>query len=409
MELVVLSDEKALVGQDLSPAESWFRKTSKAPLPVPLARFRKKEATEKLGKSVLKHRLQTLTGLNAADMEARLGFNIKAGRVMSADETRRLAHFFILQANGQLPGHSENGDAPSADEDQGQSNVPEQQATSLKRPSRRSLAAFRLVPPVESSVGRRGRRSLAVVPETTMACRLKAKNVPLEIREEEETAEEEDLSGADDDLGMENPTPAMLQQKRKSLGKAKAAEVAVATAASTKTRTGGATKKRPASQSSPPSVPTSSQPIAKRPKVRPSSTVAVSAKKKVSAKEVPQLLGFAGASGSRAHLLVADPLTLSLDELKNGVGEFQGANLAIVHTPAAWQPAQVFNVVRVVREVNRSAGLDSFLVLVGCGLTNVHMFREALCRQTAHVQFVVFERNDQGWSVRSKRAFLQKG
>ena len=33
-----------------------------------------------------------------------------------------------------------------------------------------------------------------------------------------------------------------------------------------------------------------------------------------------------------------------------------------------------------------------FSVLVGCGLENLHLFHEALCRQTKHVQFVVFER-----------------
>ena len=36
----------------------------------------------------------------------------------------------------------------------------------------------------------------------------------------------------------------------------------------------------------------------------------------------------------------------------------------------------------------------NFSVLVGCGLENLHLFHEALSRQTKYVQFVVFERED---------------
>ena len=75
--------------------------------------------------------------------------------------------------------------------------------------------------------------------------------------------------------------------------------------------------------------------------------------------------------------------------------DFTGANLSVLHTPAEWGPPEVFSMVQSVRTLNRQAGLDQFLVLVGCGLSNVHMFREALYRQTKHVQFVVFERADQ--------------
>ena len=31
---------------------------------------------------------------------------------------------------------------------------------------------------------------------------------------------------------------------------------------------------------------------------------------------------------------------------------------------------------------------------MGCGLESIHLFHEALSRQTKHVQFVVFERED---------------
>ena len=38
--------------------------------------------------------------------------------------------------------------------------------------------------------------------------------------------------------------------------------------------------------------------------------------------------------------------------------------------------------------------MQTYTVLVGCGLSNVHLLREALYRQTKHVQFLVFDRKD---------------
>ena len=52
-----------------------------------------------------------------------------------------------------------------------------------------------------------------------------------------------------------------------------------------------------------------------------------------------------------------------------------------------------------IKMINKEAGLDSFVVLVGTGLTNVHMNIEALSRHTKHVQFVTFHREDANLDV----------
>ena len=59
-----------------------------------------------------------------------------------------------------------------------------------------------------------------------------------------------------------------------------------------------------------------------------------------------------------------------------------------------WEPTHIFSIVQKIRTMNAQANLQQFLILIGCSLPNVHMFRESLMRQTKHVQFLVFERKD---------------
>jgi len=218
----------------------------------------------------------------------------------------------------------------------------------------------------------------------------------------------------ENDLGLEKPTPAMLKQKRKSLSMARAAELAKGAtdekdvnSGLNSSRVSTIGQKRPALEPSPNLAASSQQQQkAKKAKVK---TVATS--KKLAQQHLLQ--GYIGPNGSSVHLMVTDPLSLSLASLKAEVPKFQGANLAVLHTPALWEPPQVFNMVRLVRDINKGAGLTTFLVLVGCGLSNVHMFREALIRQTSHVQFVVFENKtaneDDGFKLRDTTSFFLLG
>ena len=74
---------------------------------------------------------------------------------------------------------------------------------------------------------------------------------------------------------------------------------------------------------------------------------------------------------------------------------FNGCHLAVVHTPADWGPQDIFSIAdkvifkgemilvkteTQVKKLNKEAGLNSFVLLVGTGLQNVHMSIEALQR-----------------------------
>jgi len=73
---------------------------------------------------------------------------------------------------------------------------------------------------------------------------------------------------------------------------------------------------------------------------------------------------------------------------------FNGCHLAVVHTPADWGPQDIFSIADKVKKLNKEAGLNSFVLLVGTGLQNVHMSIEALQRHTKHTQFLTFHRSD---------------
>ncbi len=160
-----------------------------------------------------------------------------------------------------------------------------------------------------------------------------------EEEEEEETSanedEDEDANTDADNLGLDNPTPQMLAQKRKSLS-----------ATSSRTKRG--------------TVPTKS------------STVTTTTNGTSSSDGGFTGVRLEGESAKRCkvYLVNGDPAAaVEPGVLKNLVPNFAGANLTMVHTPADWQPPEIFNAVKAVRGINKEAGLDSFLVLVSVFLT----------------------------------------
>ena len=54
--------------------------------------------------------------------------------------------------------------------------------------------------------------------------------------------------------------------------------------------------------------------------------------------------------------------------------------------------AQVFLATKAVRTLNREAGLNAFVLLVGTGLQHLAMNMEAITRQTRHTQLVTLNR-----------------
>jgi len=108
----------------------------------------------------------------------------------------------------------------------------------------------------------------------------------------------------------------------------------------------------------------------------------------------PLQLGFTGEQGCRIFIGQSQLTTFKAETFKSKVKDFPGANMVVLHTPVTWDPTDVFSLVMAVRAMNRTCQMATYTVLVGCGLSNVHLLREALYRQTKHVQFLVFERKD---------------
>ena len=178
---------------------------------------------------------------------------------------------------------------------------------------------------------------------------------------EEEVEEELDLT----DLGP-NPTPQMIEMKKKQI------------AAGRKSPTKGkATTGKSGSGSR--------------------ATKSMKARKVVVVPPKPQ---FTGNKNNAIYLMAADVLdktqgALELAKLRSHVGpSFNGANLTFVHTYTDWSPTDIFGLAMDIKKLNRKAELDSFLMLFGCGISDIHLFREALYRHTKHVQLVVFEKQD---------------
>ena len=97
---VVLHQDANLRGKDLTRVYQYFK--GNKPLPNTSARFKKKEPLEGMAKSILKHRIQTLTEKNIPAIESELGYQSPDGAGLTVDMLKRLAHFLILEACGEL-------------------------------------------------------------------------------------------------------------------------------------------------------------------------------------------------------------------------------------------------------------------------------------------------------------------
>lgn len=138
---LILSSETGLVGADLSKVYHHFNlapDSNSLPPSGERARFKKKEDLEKQAKSILKHRIQLLTGKNMAQLEQDLGFDLlRDGVGMNVHQTRRLAHFLILEANGQLPDVAKpNGASSSLDQESKMTTGRKRTAVTDEEPTR---------------------------------------------------------------------------------------------------------------------------------------------------------------------------------------------------------------------------------------------------------------------------------
>ena len=101
----------------------------------------------------------------------------------------------------------------------------------------------------------------------------------------------------------------------------------------------------------------------------------------------------------QVYLVQGEPQQLKFSKLISTLplsANLKGFQLTMVHTPAEWSPTDIFTLSRTVKTINKEAGLETFIILVGTGLKDAPMNMEALERHTKHVQFVTFHREDGG-------------
>ena len=339
---LVLSDDMSLVGHDLSSVLAHFS-SNDFTFPSTEVKFKKKETVDDMAKSLVKHRIQALTGKNVPTLEAELGKPIE-----KVEDLRRLAKLLLLEAFGKLP-FKENTTG------KGRKRVSETAAQDepvLKR-GRKSLAVPTSGQRTVATPTRSRRSMLPSIP-------VREEKVVEEVEEEDEEVENEEDQVDLSELGP-NPTPQMIELKKKQARAKKSTPSKVAA-----------------------------------PLVQPKKSVKMNGKKAI----LPAKSNFPGNKDNAIYLVTTDVMrkeqnAIDFTRLQNHLGDsFKGANLTFIHPYADWSPADIFSLVMNVKLLNRKAKLESFLVMLGCGISNIHLFREALYRQTKHVQLVVFEKQD---------------
>lgn len=132
--------------------------------------------------------------------------------------------------------------------------------------------------------------------------------------------------------------------------------------------------------------------------------------------EEPALAYFPGMNNSKILFVESDISSgnfgpkdfLKIPQTHLNSNEFHGVDFTFLHTPIEWTPKELFKTVQSIKTMNKNVGLDSFLVMVGCGVSNVHMFREAFTTFTKQVQLIIFEKKDMNLESESNEAMLRE-
>lgn len=314
-----------------------------------------------MAKSLVKHRIQSLTGKNLPTLEADLGKSIE-----SVQDLRRLAKLLLLEAFGKLPHKEEKKVVEGKSRKRVLEETPETRGEPVLKRGRKSLAA--------TSTQRN-------VPTPTRSRRSMLPNIPMqEAKEEVEEKVEMDIDEEEEDdvdlseLGP-NPTPQMIELKKKQK----------------KAKKGSTNRLAP-------------------PQVQQKSSMKSNAKKPI----LPPKVSFTGSKDNAVYLVATDVMdkernAFEYTKLQNHLGDkFKGADLTFIHSFVEWNPADIFTLVMNVKLLNRKAKLESFLVMLGCGISNIHLIREALYRHTKHVQLVVFEKQDMNKDASTNATMLRE-
>ena len=316
-----------------------------------------------------------------ACIENEIGFNSPDGTGLTVEMLRRLAHFLILQASGELeqlpelvqkapemkqeistPGKrkrrlNNDGNDCSAEsmaerepfnkklKDNDSERMPASPAPRSTRATRKSLAP-ELLRKVSSKVDQSTSIGEASLEEENVACRLKASRKSnfsgsTKLKEESSLHDIAELN-----LGS-NPTPQMIARKRRSL------------AITTKPVNNTPSKITEDSKNTVPDK--SRRPTTPKKQANVSNTSMTYYSPRSSPETVsPPSIGYPGNSQNEIFLAQGDTSTLKYEDIKRQIHDFAGANLTVLHTPCKWGALEVFALVMSIRQMNRKANVTTF-------------------------------------------------
>eukprot|EP00090_Calanus_glacialis_P037589 TRINITY_DN6488_c0_g1_i1.p1 TRINITY_DN6488_c0_g1~~TRINITY_DN6488_c0_g1_i1.p1 ORF type:complete len:549 (-),score=217.74 TRINITY_DN6488_c0_g1_i1:113-1759(-) len=420
---VLLADPSGLVGVDLYQAYKAVR-SNQSPAGV-IPRFKKKEDISSMAKSILKHKIQTLTGKSVKTIEDEMKYQPKDPNEpsMDIDTMRRLASSLVLLSNKELPNYAEPEvpeAAPPVKAGSKRSSSSQVEAeVSKPKAGRRSLAVAPFDSSITSTISSvsktKSRRSIAVLPTPEkMDPPLRKGRKSLAVMGMSDSVAPSPVSRSNRrSLASVTPSRNGSAHTNGNTSSSSSVSLSVTNCLGPASTMGDnlalleeeETEEVDSSMANP--TPLMKEMMKKRKSLAPKpvkSPVKVKPPSPIRPPSPEPRADFIGSNDSRVYLMAGDPMDLKLTKLTSTLplsAQFPGAHLTVVHTPAEWTPTEIFQVSKQIKLLNKEAGLPSFVVLVGTGLHNVHMNMEAIMRHTQHVQFVTFHREDANTTVES--------
>uniref|UniRef100_A0A0K2UNH8 Uncharacterized protein n=1 Tax=Lepeophtheirus salmonis TaxID=72036 RepID=A0A0K2UNH8_LEPSM len=321
--VLMLNPKSSLLDADLTRVYSHFNASS---VPVDQeACFKKNEKVGSMAKSMLKHRIQSLTGKNIGTIEKELGIpSPPDGPGLDVSSLRKLAHWLILEANGSL--------------------VSSPGKRSLARMDEEDEITFDEAPPTNKRTKKLSRRScinetlnLSATPnKTASGPKSRRKSMAPEILVNEKV---------DCRLQGNKPTQAMLDIASKRIGVTNNNSMAL-------------------------SKKSVNEPKPHKPK-----------------NSFSGALTLPNGARNEVYIVQSSPFRINLNSLVGEIPSFPGAALSLIHTPDDWMSPEIYLAIESVVNINLSKGLDKFLLLIKCDVDNAASTKASLtARFTDHVQ-----------------------
>ena len=332
-------------------------------------------------------------------IEKEIGYTSPDGTGLTVEMLRRLAHFLILQASGELeqlveplqndtemkqqistPGKrkrqfkNEDNDSMADSmverepftkklKNRDSSIIDTMAASPAPRPTRaaRKSLAPEVLRKVSSKVEHTGAIGEGSLEEENVACRLKASrksNLSGSIKSKDDS-NSSDIANLN--LGS-NPTPQMIARKRRSLA------VTSKPVNTTPSKISQDSKDTISDQSTRPTTPYKQangvNTSLKSEKLRNDKKLLQDRSQQFPTSSpgiiLPPSIGYPGSSQNEIFLAECDTSTLKYEDIKCQIQNFAGANLTVLHTPFNWGALEVFSLVMSIRQLNRKANVTTF-------------------------------------------------